>query len=299
MSHPFNAFSSSGISSAALSAALAAKLDKAGGTITGNGAASTPPLRLNGTIFTGGTSTTTKPQLLIEPSGATSNNWSTNGSLIGLNAGSGFTGLLIDAQTNGSGRFSVDGSTGAIRLNGDTKDTIWRRTDVDLLIFQGGNSQRSTGVGYTGGLAGLSFGVQCSIRWTNDTPASTPELILSRAAAASLQLGSNHDTTPTSQTIKAHNVTTGTGADLVLTGGTGSVNNGMVKLSNASGEVRMSVGDAGVGFFTTAPQPQATTSGIGSPHYPGSGTGVTDDSTFDGYTIGQIVSGLRSFGLFA
>lgn len=35
MSHPFNAFSSSGISSAALSAALAAKLDKAGGTMTG------------------------------------------------------------------------------------------------------------------------------------------------------------------------------------------------------------------------------------------------------------------------
>ena len=35
MSHPFNAFSSSGISSAALSAALAAKLDAAGGTMTG------------------------------------------------------------------------------------------------------------------------------------------------------------------------------------------------------------------------------------------------------------------------
>lgn len=35
MSHPFNAFSSSGISSAALSAALAVKLDAAGGTMTG------------------------------------------------------------------------------------------------------------------------------------------------------------------------------------------------------------------------------------------------------------------------
>ena len=51
-------------------------------------------------------------------------------------------------------------------------------------------------------------------------------------AAASLQLGVDHATTATTQTIKAHNVTTGTGADLVLTGGTGSVNGGMVKLSD-------------------------------------------------------------------
>ena len=35
MNQPFNAFSSAGVSNAALSSALAAKLDKAGGTMTG------------------------------------------------------------------------------------------------------------------------------------------------------------------------------------------------------------------------------------------------------------------------
>jgi hypothetical protein len=38
-------------------------------TLSLNGAASTPPLDVTGTWFTGGTSTTTKPQVLIEPTG--------------------------------------------------------------------------------------------------------------------------------------------------------------------------------------------------------------------------------------
>lgn len=60
MSHPFNAFSSSGISSAALSAALAAKLDLAGGTMTGAlavtpGTLATTGLRLAQTWNSAGT----------------------------------------------------------------------------------------------------------------------------------------------------------------------------------------------------------------------------------------------------
>jgi hypothetical protein len=103
---------------AALAAALALKLDKAGGTMTGalvnstNGAASTPVLSLTGSVFTGGTATSTKPSLLVEPTGATSNNWSTSGTFIGVNAASGFVGNLIDAQVNGSRRLCVT-STGA------------------------------------------------------------------------------------------------------------------------------------------------------------------------------------------
>lgn len=101
----------------ALAAALTAKLNTTGGTITGNGAASTPALRLNGSVFSGGTGTTTKPQLLVEPSGATSTAWDTNGTLIGANAASGFTGCLIAAQLNGVDRFKV-ASTGATTLGG-------------------------------------------------------------------------------------------------------------------------------------------------------------------------------------
>lgn len=128
---------------------------------------------------------------------------------------------------------------------------------------------------------------------------ASDDVRLERAAAASLQLGSNHATTPTAQKVKAHNVTTGTGADLVLTGGTGSVNGGMVKLSNSVGDVRLSVGDDGIGFFSAAPLPQITTAISAAVFSAGSSSTVTDDSTFDGYTLPQIVSGLRSLGLFA
>jgi hypothetical protein len=49
-----------------------------------------------------------------------------------------------------------------------------------------------------------------------------------------LQLGTNHATTPTAQTIQAHNVTTGTGASLTLAGGTGSVAKGNVVLDGGN-----------------------------------------------------------------
>ena len=76
-------------------------------SLTLNGAASTPPLAFTGTWFTGGTSTTTKPQVLIEPTGTTSTAWSTSGTGLGVNAASGFTGNLLDLQVNGTNQFFV------------------------------------------------------------------------------------------------------------------------------------------------------------------------------------------------
>jgi hypothetical protein len=77
-----------------------------------NGAASAPPGTFTGTWFTGGTSTTTKPQVVIEPTGTTSTGWSTSGTGLGVNAASGFTGRLLDLQLNGTSNFQVS-STGA------------------------------------------------------------------------------------------------------------------------------------------------------------------------------------------
>ena len=71
-----------------------------------NGAASTPPVVLTGTWFTGGTNTTTKPALLIEPAGTTSAAWSTSGTGLGVNAPSGFTGRLLDLQLNGASEWA-------------------------------------------------------------------------------------------------------------------------------------------------------------------------------------------------
>ncbi len=75
---------------------------------TQSGTASTPPLKATGAWFSGGSATTTKPQALIEASGATSTGWSTSGTGLGVNAASGFVGLLADFQTNGTSKASID-----------------------------------------------------------------------------------------------------------------------------------------------------------------------------------------------
>jgi hypothetical protein len=68
--------------------------------VIGGNTASNPGLKVSGGWFTGGSATTTKPQLLVEPDGTTSTGWSTLGTGIGINAATGFTGRLFDFQIN-------------------------------------------------------------------------------------------------------------------------------------------------------------------------------------------------------
>lgn len=100
-------------------------------TLSVNGAASTPPAILTGTIFTGGSATTTKPQLLIEPTGTTSTGWSTSGTGLGVNAASGFAGNLLDVQVAGSSKakvssggtfWSLSSGAGYLLKRNDTSD---------------------------------------------------------------------------------------------------------------------------------------------------------------------------------
>jgi hypothetical protein len=71
----------------------------------------------------------------------------------------------------------------------------------------------------------------------------------SQMAPNVLQLGNNDPTTPAGQMIKAHDVTTGTGASLMLAGGKGSVAGGAVVLAtsttNSSPNERVIVGSNG------------------------------------------------------
>ena len=73
-----------------------------------NATASSPAKAFIGTWFTGGTSTTTKPQVLIEPTGTTSTAWSTSGTGFGVNAASGFAGNLLDLQVNGTSQARIN-----------------------------------------------------------------------------------------------------------------------------------------------------------------------------------------------
>jgi hypothetical protein len=122
-------------------------------------------------------------------------------------------------------------TSGALRINGDTTDTITRRADIGMVIV---NS--TVGLGVSGFAPGVSLNVNSILRWTNDTPASNTEVSLSRAAANSLQLGTNTATasaTAVAQTLKGPNATgtTSTGGSLTIAGGTGTSAGGAVILA--------------------------------------------------------------------
>jgi len=93
---------------------------------TGNGRVSTPVAVFSGSWYSSGSSTTTKPLFLIEPAGTTSTGWNPSGSGFGVNAASGFTGNLIDAQVAGISGFKVTAAglgsapTAVITGNGGT-----------------------------------------------------------------------------------------------------------------------------------------------------------------------------------
>lgn len=255
----------------AQAALLTTLLPLAGGTMTGalinstNGAASAPPLLLSGTIFTGGTATTTKPALLIEPTGTTSTGWSTSGTLFGGNAPSGFAGALLDLQVNGT------------RKAGITAGGIIGRSDQGHGFFvDGGGASRlgqnqaaNTGpfIGTSnswllGPIIGTSYGA-ASLGFSNGADITSADAILCRAAAATLQLGTTHATAATAQTLVSHSVTTGTGANMIIGAGTGSVAGGAVILATraTTGDLTARVTVAANGEVTIVLPTSAGTAG--------------------------------------
>jgi hypothetical protein len=113
--------------------------------------ASSPAKVFTGTWFTGGTATTTKPQVLIEPTGTTSTAWSTSGTGFGVNAASGFAGNLLDLQVNGTSVLNVTSAAtrvASLRVGGDsgkgiisyTTNTISFNTAGDIVLSLTNNS---------------------------------------------------------------------------------------------------------------------------------------------------------------
>ena len=79
--------------------------------VSGNGAASVSSVSITGTPFTGGNATNTVPLMYLN-SGGTVSSWSTAGTVLGINAPSGFTGSLLDLKVNGSATSSLKLSSG-------------------------------------------------------------------------------------------------------------------------------------------------------------------------------------------
>ena len=137
--------------------------------VSGNGAVSIAPLLGSGTWFTGGSATTTKPYLLVEPAGTTSTGWSTAGTGIGVNAPSGFAGNILDLQVAGvskgkmagdgtftvAGPLVVDGGAGDnyVLISGDTSGSLTIKAAAvagsGVLRFPNGSTDfTATGAGF-------------------------------------------------------------------------------------------------------------------------------------------------------
>ena len=169
-----NAGSNAGLTSASIGSTGEINISLAG-------AASTPPVSFTGSWFTGGTSTTTKPQLLIEPTGTTSTAWSTSGTGLGVNAASGFSGNLLDLQSNGTPRFYVK-SNGWIHSTDSLYGLTVLASTAGFPIFVGGPTQAY---------------FNSTISLSNNAPANAPDVYITRDAANILaqRNGTNAQTT--------------------------------------------------------------------------------------------------------
>jgi hypothetical protein len=107
-----------------------------------NAAASAPAKLFSGTWFTGGTSTTTKPHVLIEPAGTASTSWNTAGTGFAVNGPSGFTGDLAWFGVAGARGLGID-STGrvSVPLGTAALPSIYPGTDANTGIYSPGADQ--------------------------------------------------------------------------------------------------------------------------------------------------------------
>lgn len=137
-----------------------------GESILVSGAASASPLLLSGSIFTGGSGTTTFPAMLVQPIGTSAvSTWGTGGTVFGANAPSGFGGNFLDFHINGGPSvFSVTG-IGAVNTSGAI-------TTGDILATSS-NRIRMTGSRSSNAWATSAIGfIQSSATWTDASTAS-------------------------------------------------------------------------------------------------------------------------------
>jgi hypothetical protein len=87
-------------------------------TLSGTGAASTSPFLLNGTMFTGGSGTTTFPYAFINQGASNPSSWSTSGTMFGLNGPSGFAGNFVDFHLNGGTSIFLVNTSGTVTTTG-------------------------------------------------------------------------------------------------------------------------------------------------------------------------------------
>jgi hypothetical protein len=159
------------------------------------------------------------------------------------NAAVAFSGLVVDCTNTASEASSyplqvqINGNS-IFRVRKDAANSTWEFRAYDVMQINGFQKAFSA----RADIGVFGFPTTMSLCWGADVGNGNHDLALRRGAAATLQLGENHATTPTAQTIRAHGVTTGIGADLRLQGGNGGSAKGCVVLD---GYYRQAFDDTG------------------------------------------------------
>jgi hypothetical protein len=195
-----------------------------------NAVANTPALKFTGTPFLGD-ATTSKPLLLLEPTGTTSTGWSTAGTLLGVNAASGFAGNLIDAQLNGvsklkvtsAGVFAPDGTAGlpSFAFASNTTSGLYSPGGGLVGLVTGGSELISF---YTPSIRILNstlFG------WASGAPSATGfDTGWGRLGPANIRQGNNPSATPLAQTFTIGEASR-PGSDSNVAGANGTIQSGL------------------------------------------------------------------------
>lgn len=225
-------------------------------SIAGNGGASVPAQLFSGTLFTGGTGTTTFPQILVQPTGTTAvTTWSTSGTILGANVVSGFAGNFLDFHVAGGASVFNVASTGATTTGGSiTSGGSMSVCATCAMIFTGRSQIRSSADGllelWNGGVSGftqLNFG---------GTSASVPALRVS-GTTLQVRVGDNSG----AGSLDAANLTlSGT-----ITGNSSSASTfaGPLQGSNAA-SARLVAGAASATAPTLVPNRSDATTGMGA-----------------------------------
>ena len=173
--------------------------------LTANGAASAASLRLSGTWFTGGTNTTTFPQLLISPTGATLPMLNTAGTGGIINAPSGFTGDLFWLGVNGvlSCRITSAGTIRAQRFEPNANGGYIGDWGTNGIAIGGDNAPR-----VAVSSEGLRLGSNVALQWVNGANPTTNDLNTGIYREADDVLGQRNATT--AQTSRIYNTFTST-----------------------------------------------------------------------------------------
>lgn len=291
------------------------KITSAGSpVIAAAGAASTPGISATGTIFTGGSATTTFPYYYHNVGGTAVTTFSTAGTFFGVNAASGFTGNIFDYYVNGATTVARLDYTGTFTVAPGQAAAV--SVQPAAIRFNAG----ATGLLVYNGTGTLGMPTDGTLRIRNDaTTANIP--ITASATAAIFGSGGTYGNlfrfynSTTAQAMEIYNTRTDAsnnefltfdwvGAANVLTLKTVANGTGTLRGINftAGSNVGMKFGTATtdkLAFWNTAPIAQPTTGVAAATFVSNTSLIANDTATFDGYTIGQVVKALRNEGLLA